>query len=104
MTLTLSASNFGWGLIVVPFYLKSIPLGAGGLIGLWLLQVLGYLAFAYLEDRSLSGRIPEFRDYKQKVPMLLPIKSPKAIPEAAFTVMLFLAIGLVLFFLFYTSV
>lgn len=104
ITLKLMPSKIGWGLIGIPFYGRSIPLGMGGLIGLWFLQVLGYVAFAYLEERSLSRRLLEFNDYKQKVPLLLPMKSPRVIPEAAFTVMVFLAVCVVLFLLPYNSI
>lgn len=105
LTTKLLTSSFGGGgLVGIPFVYKSHWLGMNELIGLWFLQVLGYIAFALWEERSLSKRFPEFKEYKQKVPMLLPIKKPKMIPEAIFTIMLVLVVCVILFLLPYESI
>ena len=105
LTMKLLTSSFGGGgLVGIPFVYTSHWLGMNGLIGLWFLQVLGYIAFALLEERSLSKRFPEFKEYKQKVPMLLPIRKPKMIPEAIFTIILVLVVCVILFLLPYDSI
>ena len=105
LTMKMLTSSFGGGgLVGVPFVHESHWLGMNELIELWFLQVLGYIAFALLEERSLSKNFLEFKDYKQKVPLLLPIKKPKMIPEAVFTIMLVLVVCVILFLLPYDSI
>lgn len=58
------------------------------LVGLWFLQVLGYITIAWYEERQLSKKFSGYKDYKQQVPFLFPIKSPKKIPEILLTVLL----------------
>ena len=70
--------------------------------GLWLIQVLGYIALArYEEWRLLKKYGDDFYQYKQKVPFLLPIKSPLRIPETLFTIIIATIIFAVLLFLPY---
>ncbi len=89
-----------WELIRVPF-LTRLSLGVSELAGLWFLQVLGYIAIARYEERQLSKKFAEFNEYKQKVPLLLPIKNPKIVPEILFTVLLVIGICYILFLLPY---
>ena len=90
-----------WGLVVPFLRTPNWHLGMNALIGLWFLQVLGYIAFAWVEERSLFKKFPEFKDYKQKVSLLLPIKKPKRIPEVVFTIILVLIVCAILFLLPY---
>lgn len=83
------------------FYLPFHGVGMNELIVLWFLQVLGYIGFALVEEWSLSRRLSEFKDYKEKVSFLFPIKNPKIIPEVVFTIMLVLVVCVILFFLPY---
>ncbi len=93
-----------WGLVTPFLHLPNWHLGMNELVGLWFLQVLGYIAFALVEEQSLSKRFPQFKDYKQKVPLLLPVKKPKMIPEPVFTVILVLAVCAILFLLPYNLI
>jgi protein-S-isoprenylcysteine O-methyltransferase Ste14 len=90
----------GWELVGVPF-LTGLGLGLLELSGLWFLQVLGYIAIARYEERRLSRKFAEFNEYKQKVPLLLPIKNPKIVPEILFTFLLVIGICVIFFLLPY---
>ena len=90
----------GWNLVGVPF-LTDLYLGVSELAGLWFLQVLGYVAIALYEERQLSRKFAEFEEYKKKVPLLLPIKNPRIVPEILFTVLLVIGISVILFLLPY---
>ena len=93
--------SIGWSLIAAPFAPGSHPIRTPELVGLWFLQVLGYITFATFEERSLSQKFSEFKEYKNKVPLLLPIKNPKRIPEVLFTVLLIVGVCVILFLLPY---
>ena len=70
--------------------------------GLWLIQVLGYIALArYEEWRLLKKYGDDYHQYKQKVPFLLPIKRPLRVPETLFTIIIAIIIFAVLLFLPY---
>ena len=90
------------GYVVGTFNLDT-SLGLPQLVGLWLLQVLGYIALALYEERNLFKKHTEYKEYKQQVPFLLPIKNPKRIPETLFTFVLVLGICAILFLLPYNS-
>lgn len=100
MTLGLTVKELtistGWGLMGVPFA-TTIPVGVTELVGLWFLQVLGYIAFAVIEERGLSKKFGEYEEYRRKVPLLLPIKNPRIIPEILFTVLLIVGLCILLF-------
>ena len=65
--------------------------------GLWLLQVLGYISIAKYEDWKLLKKLGDnYRQYRQSVPFLFPIKNPKRIPEILFTILIALLIWLIL--------
>lgn len=67
------------------------------LAGLWLIQVLGYVAIAKYEDWRLSKKFGEtYQQYKKKVPFLFPIKSNQYIPEILLTILITLLITVVL--------
>lgn len=67
--------------------------------GLWLLQILGYIAIARYEEWCLLKRFGEdYRQYKQKVPFLFPIKCPSRIPETLFTIFIAVLLSVVLTF------
>ena len=66
-------------------------------MGVWLLQILGYVAIAKYEDWSLLKKFGErYRHYRQRVPFLFPIKNPKRIPEILFTILIAILIWLIL--------
>lgn len=66
-------------------------------MGVWLLQVLGYIAIAKYEDWSLLKKFGDrYRQYKQRVPFLFPIKNPKRIPETLFTILIVLLFWVIL--------
>jgi protein-S-isoprenylcysteine O-methyltransferase Ste14 len=70
--------------------------------GLWLIQILGYIALARYEEWRLTKKLGDgYRQYKQKVPFLFPIKSPSRIPETLFTIFTAILIFIVLLFLPY---
>jgi protein-S-isoprenylcysteine O-methyltransferase Ste14 len=67
-------------------------------MGVWLLQVFGYITIAKYEDWSLLKKFGEgYRQYQQKVPFLFPIKNPKRIPETLFTILIAILIWAILF-------
>jgi len=67
------------------------------LVGLWFLQVLGYIAIARYEEWRLTKKhSSEYKEYKQTVPFLFPIKSPKKIPETLFTILIIIVICIIL--------
>jgi protein-S-isoprenylcysteine O-methyltransferase Ste14 len=66
-------------------------------VGVWLLQVLGYIALAKYEDWSLLKKFGDsYRQYQEKVPFLFPIKNPKRIPETVFTILIAVLIWVIL--------
>jgi protein-S-isoprenylcysteine O-methyltransferase Ste14 len=67
------------------------------LVGLWFLQVLGYIAIARYEEWRLTKKYSgEYKEYKQTVPFLFPIKTPKKIPETLFTILIVIVICIIL--------
>jgi len=69
---------------------------------LWLIQILGYIALARYEEWRLTKKFGDgYRQYKQKVPFLFPVKSPSRIPETLFTIFMAILIFIVLLFLPY---
>lgn len=80
------------GLTVMVLTLVSNP----RIILLWLIQVLGYIALARYEELHLEKRCGEsFRQYKRKVPFILPVKPPSKIPETLFTILIAVATSFV---------
>src|SRR4030042_1845011 len=70
--------------------------------GLWLIQILGYVTLARYEEWRLTKKFGDgYRQYKQRVPFLFPLKNPSRIPETLFTVFMAILIFLVLLFLPY---
>jgi protein-S-isoprenylcysteine O-methyltransferase Ste14 len=98
--LTIMVLTSGVGNYIGPFHLNTY-LGLPQLIGLWFLQVLGYITIALFEEFNLFKKSSEYQKYKQKVPFLFPIKNPHLIPDALFTVLLVLGICGILFLLPY---
>lgn len=69
------------------------------IVGLWLIQILGYMAIARYEEWGLSKKIgEEYRQYKRKVPFLFPVKCPSIIPETLFTIFIAVLLSVVLTF------
>ncbi|MBE0519574.1 DUF1295 domain-containing protein [Candidatus Bathyarchaeota archaeon] len=69
------------------------------ILGLWLIQILGYIAIARYEEWCLSKKIgEEYRQYKRKVPFLFPVKCPSRIPETLFTIFIAVLLSVVLTF------
>lgn len=96
--------SIGWSLIGVPFLTPSYPVGVLELTVLWFAQVLGYIAIAVYEEWKLSKTFSEFKKFTQKVPLLLPVKNPKIIPEILFTVILIVGVCVILFLLPYNLI
>jgi steroid 5-alpha reductase family enzyme len=95
------------GILIITMGLTVMSSTLGGhaslqIVGLWLLQVLGYIAIAYYEERALTKKFSEeYKEYKRKVPFLFPIKSPKKIPELLFTLIIVIIICVILWLLPY---
>lgn len=69
------------------------------ILGLWLIQILGYIAIARYEEWCLSKKIgEEYRQYKRKVPFLFMVKCPSRIPETLFTIFIAVLLSVVLTF------
>jgi protein-S-isoprenylcysteine O-methyltransferase Ste14 len=73
----------------------------GELVVLWFLQVLGYITIGWFEERQLSKKFTDYKEYRQHVSFLFPVKTPKKIPEILFTVLLVAVICIVILFLPY---
>jgi protein-S-isoprenylcysteine O-methyltransferase Ste14 len=101
LTIKTLSTTEGWELIGTPFAMGIQHIGAFELAVLWFLQVIGYIAFAAIEERSLSKKFGDFKEYKQRVPFLLPIKNPARIPELLFTVLLVSGVCVLLYLLPY---
>lgn len=101
LTIKTLSTTEGWQLIGAPFALGIQHIGAFELTVLWFLQVLGYITFAAIEEHSLSKKFSEFKEYKHRVPFLLPIKNPQRVPEVLFTVLLIFGIYVILYLLPY---
>jgi protein-S-isoprenylcysteine O-methyltransferase Ste14 len=86
----LSSPFLGMSILVLP-----------QIVGLWFLQVLGYIGIARYEEWHLSKKFSEYAEYRNRVPFLFPIKNPKRIPETLFTVGLVSLICIILLFLPY---
>jgi protein-S-isoprenylcysteine O-methyltransferase Ste14 len=72
------------------------------LVVLWFLQVLGYIAIAFFEERSLSKRFDgENKQYWLKVPFIFPVRCPRKIPEIVFTLLILFMICVILLYLPY---
>jgi protein-S-isoprenylcysteine O-methyltransferase Ste14 len=102
VTLGLTMEILGSGLnnYVLPRE-STVSFGLPQLAGLWFLQVLGYITIAWYEERQLSKKFSEYKDYKQHVSFLFPVKTPKKIPEILFTALLVAVICIVILLLPY---
>jgi steroid 5-alpha reductase family enzyme len=68
-------------------------------VGMWFIQALGYMALAKFEERRLSKKFgQEYQEYKQKTPMLFPIKNRTKYSETKFTIIILLIICAILLF------
>ena len=81
------------GIIIITWGLTVMVLTNGGvslwlMVGLWFLQVLGYITIARYEEWRLTKKYSKYKEYKQTVPFLFPIKHPKKIPETLFTILI----------------
>jgi protein-S-isoprenylcysteine O-methyltransferase Ste14 len=81
------------GIIIVTIGLTVMVLTLGGnqlqIIGLWMIQILGYIGIGRYEEKHLLRRYGEsFRQYKRDVPFMFPIKRPSRIPETLFTILI----------------
>jgi len=90
LDLTLIGTRHKLAYLEVPLY-----------VGLWFLQVLGYVVIARFEEWRLLKKFDGYKEYRSKVPFLFPLKSPKKIPELRFTILLIMAICLILLILPY---
>jgi protein-S-isoprenylcysteine O-methyltransferase Ste14 len=96
--MVLTNGNFDLGgPLVSQTYLNSLQV-----VGLWFLQVLGYIAIARFEEWHLFKSYgKEYQEYRRQTSFLFPIKSPKRIPETFFTVLLVVILCVVLLLLPY---
>jgi len=75
------------GLTVMVFTLETV--NQPQIIGMWLIQTLGYIGIARYEEAHLLKRFGEsFRQYKRDIPFMFPIKCPTRIPETLFTILI----------------
>jgi protein-S-isoprenylcysteine O-methyltransferase Ste14 len=82
------------GLTVMVLTLRTV--NQPQIIGMWLIQILGYIGIARYEETHLLKRFGEsFRQYKRDVPFMFPIKCPSRIPETLFTILIAALICLV---------
>ena len=88
------------GIIITTIGLTIMALTLHGnpqAILLWLIQILGYIILARYEESHLEKRYGEkFRQYKQDVPFMFPVKCPKRVPETLFTISIALIVSFVL--------
>ena len=89
------------GIITITVGLTVMVFTLGGIrpeiIGLWLMQILGYISIAWYEETRLLKQFGKtFREYKRDVPFIFPIKCPSRIPEILFTILIALLICWVL--------
>jgi protein-S-isoprenylcysteine O-methyltransferase Ste14 len=98
--MVLTNGNFGkLPFVNLPLVEEGYPIG---IIGLWFLQVLGYIAIAYYEERKIAKQFSEeYKEYKRKTPFLFPIKRPRRIPELIFTIIIVIVICIILWLLPY---
>jgi protein-S-isoprenylcysteine O-methyltransferase Ste14 len=101
--LTIKVLESGINGYVLP-RMPSMTFGWQPLLAMWFLQVLGYITIAWYEERQLSKKFSEYKNYKQKVSFMFPIKTPKKIPEIPFTVLLVAVICLVILLLPYQQI
>ncbi len=88
-----------------PSILRQLDVGIPTLADLWFLQVIGYIIIAWFEERSLSKRFgTQYKEYKDKVPFLFPVKNPSKMPELLFTILIVIGICIVLLFLPYNFI
>jgi len=89
------------GIIIITVGLTVMVLTLGTvnqpqIVGLWLIQILGYIGIARYEETHLLKRFGEsFRQYKRDVPFIFPVKCPSKIPETLFTILIATIISLV---------
>ena len=83
------------GIIIVTIGLTVMVLTLGldvnqlQIIGLWMIQILGYISIATYEETHLLKRFGEsFNQYQRDVPFIFPIKCPSRIPETLFTILI----------------
>ena len=82
------------GIIIVTIGLTVMVLTLGmvdklEIIGLWMIQILGYISIARYEEVHILKRFGEsFRQYQRDVPFIFPIKCPSRIPETLFTILI----------------
>ena len=75
------------------------------IVGLWLMQILGYIAIARYEEWCLSKNFgEEYRQYQRKVPFLFMVKCPSRIPETLFTILITALICCFLLFFLYNLI
>jgi protein-S-isoprenylcysteine O-methyltransferase Ste14 len=85
--------------------LNQLHLGLPLIVGLWFLEVSGYIVIAWFEERSLSRRFGnEYKEYKSNVPFIFPLKSPWKIPEVLFTIFIIVVICVMLLVLPYNLI
>ena len=91
------------GIIIIAIGLTVMVLTLGTvnqpqIIGLWLIQILGYIGIARYEEMHLLKRFGEsFRQYRRDVPFIFPIRLSYRIPETMFTILI--AVLICFFFL-----
>lgn len=82
------------GIVIIAIGLTAMVLTLGTvnqpqIVGVRLVQILGYIGIARYEETRLLKRFGEsFRQYKRDVPFMFPIRCPSIIPETLFTILI----------------
>jgi len=88
------------GIIITTIGLTVMVLTLPGdpqVIILWLIQILGYVILARYEESHLEKRYGgKFRQYRQDVPFMFPLKCPRRIPETLLTISIAAIVSFVL--------
>lgn len=86
--------TFGYSFMVIQVTTPPLSIGiVKTVLFIWLIQVVGYIALAFYEERRLLHEYGnEYQQYKHKVPFIFPFWHPSRIPEPIFSFMLALII------------
>jgi protein-S-isoprenylcysteine O-methyltransferase Ste14 len=105
ITMGLTIMVLTYGMLNYAGFPEHVNISSLELVGLWFLQVMGYIGIAKYEDWHLSKKFKdEYLQYKRNVPFLFPIKSPKRIPETLFTILLVVILCIAIYLLPYNLI
>lgn len=86
--------TFGYSFMVIQVTASPYPIEiVQQVLFIWLIQVFGYIALAFYEERCLSKEYgTEYEQYKNKVPFIFPVSHTRRIPEPIFSFILTLIV------------